>query len=66
MKILPAVGLCAACKHVHLVKSAKGSYFVMCQRAKTDPHFVKYPVLPLFYCPGFEPAEQQPEGQEQA
>lgn len=67
MKLAPTIGLCAACKHVHLVKSAKGSYFVMCRRAKIDPRFSKYPVLPVFYCPGFEQIEQdQPESQEES
>ena len=61
MKLSPSVGLCAACKHVHLVKSAKGSYFVMCNLAKTDPRFSKYPVLPVFHCPGYQPADPQVE-----
>jgi hypothetical protein len=47
-----------------VVKSAKGSYFVMCRRAKTDPRFSKYPVLPVLYCPGFEQLDQdQPENE---
>ncbi len=57
MNISPLVGLCAVCKHVHIIKSAKGSFFLMCHMAKTDPRFEKYPVLPVLQCAGFEQAE---------
>ena len=61
MKLSPSVGLCATCKYVHVVKSARGSYFVLCNLAKTDPRFSKYPVLPVFQCLGYEQADQQVE-----
>lgn len=51
----PFIGLCAACQHVKPVHSAKGSLFVLCNYAKTDPRFPKYPQLPVFYCPAFQP-----------
>jgi hypothetical protein len=57
MKISPIVGLCATCKYVHLLKSAKGSFFLRCNLAKTDPRFQKYPVLPVLQCAGFERVE---------
>jgi hypothetical protein len=66
MKLSPSIGLCATCKHVHLVKSAKGSYFVMCNLAKTDPRFSKYPVLPVYYCPGYKSADPQVEADRSA
>jgi len=49
------VGLCALCQQVKIIKSAKGSTFLMCKRAKTDSRFVKYPQLPVLACIGFEP-----------
>jgi hypothetical protein len=54
MNISPLVGLCAVCKHVHIIKSAKGSFFLMCHLAKTDPRVEKYPVLPVLQCSGYE------------
>jgi hypothetical protein len=57
MKISPLVGLCAACRHVKVVKSAKGSSFILCGLAQTDRRFEKYPPLPVLQCPGFEPAD---------
>lgn len=64
MQIPPHVGLCAACRHVKVIQSAKGSFFLMCERAKTDSRFNKYPVLPVLRCPGFEPHPEEP-GQQQ-
>jgi hypothetical protein len=49
-----AAGMCPACKHVRAVESAKGSCFLLCLRAKSDPRFPKYPPQPLFTCRGFE------------
>ena len=57
MKISPVVGFCATCKHVHIVKSAKGSFFLMCHLAKTDSRFEKYPALPVLQCSGYEQVE---------
>lgn len=66
MKISPVVGLCATCQYVHLVKSAKGSFFLMCNLAKTDPRFQKYPVLPVLQCAGFERVEPDQEPTEES
>ncbi|MBI1354809.1 MAG: hypothetical protein GC160_10710 [Acidobacteria bacterium] len=54
------MGLCAACAHVAVTRSAKGSTFYRCRRAKTDPAYAKYPPLPVLRCPGFEP-QRPPE-----
>jgi hypothetical protein len=54
MQLSPYIGLCAACRHVKVIQSAKGSFFIMCGRAKTDPNFSKYPVLPVMRCAGYE------------
>ena len=56
MQISPLVGLCAACQHVKVIKSAKGSFFILCRLAQTDPRFEKYPPLPVLRCLGFKQA----------
>lgn len=54
MTVSRLVGLCAICQHHRVIKSTKGSTFYMCERAKTDKRFAKYPPLPVVICPGFE------------
>lgn len=51
---LRRTGLCATCARARRIVSAKGSVFYMCQRASTDPRFLKYPRLPVLSCPGHE------------
>ena len=46
-------GLCATCVHVRRVESAKGSVFVLCSLSGTDPHYPKYPRLPVLSCRGY-------------
>jgi hypothetical protein len=48
------IGLCARCRHGRTIESARGSTFTLCQKAKTDPAFPKYPRLPVVRCRGFE------------
>ena len=55
MQISPKVGLCAGCRYVHVIQSARGSFFLMCKLAKTNPNFPKYPELPVIQCAGFQP-----------
>ncbi len=43
------VGLCATCRFVKKVESAKGSTFYRC----TEPSLPKYPNLPVVVCPGY-------------
>jgi ribosomal protein L36 len=50
-----AQGLCEQCLHVRRVVSGKGSVFVLCERAKRDAAYPKYPRLPVLACAGFEP-----------
>lgn len=47
-------GLCDTCLHARVITSDKGSVFVMCARAATDPKFRKYPPLPVRACEGYE------------
>jgi hypothetical protein len=49
---------------VNIIKSAKGSFFLMCDLAKTDPRFEKYPVLPVLQCSGYEQVELEQESDE--
>jgi hypothetical protein len=51
---LPKAGLCVVCYYHKVVISAKGSLFVLCQLAKSDSQFTKYPHLPVLSCPGFK------------
>lgn len=48
------VGLCAHCVHVTLIRSDRGSIFYLCKLAASDPHFPKYPRLPVLVCSGYE------------
>lgn len=52
---VPAVGLCASCANVRVVRSGKGSTFFLCELSKTDPAFPKYPRLPVLRCRGYTP-----------
>jgi hypothetical protein len=52
------IGLCAACRHAHVVRSSHGSTFYRCQLAETDPRFSKYPRLPVLRCAGYEPVDK--------
>jgi len=48
-------GLCGTCRHARVIMSDKGSRFLMCERAKTDPRYRRYPPLPVLSCQGYEP-----------
>jgi hypothetical protein len=50
-----SIGLCAQCRHVERIISARGSTFYLCRLSATDPRFPKYPVLPVLACEGYEP-----------
>lgn len=54
----PKIGLCEQCRHSSIVKSAKESVFYLCELAKTDDRFPKYPRLPVLSCTGFEQRAQ--------
>ncbi len=51
-----ADSLCHRCVHLRLVRSGKGSVFLLCQQ----PTVGKYPPQPVRACPGFVPGAQQP------
>jgi len=47
-------GLCPVCRHVKLLRSDRGSTFLLCQRSKQDPAYPRYPPQPRMVCAGFE------------
>ena len=49
-------GLCAHCAHGRIVPGGR-SVFHLCERSFTDPRYGKYPMLPLWSCPGYEQRE---------
>jgi hypothetical protein len=51
-----AWGLCATCLHHVVITSDRGSRFVRCGRARVDPRFPRYPVVPVRRCDGYEAA----------
>ncbi|MBO9533280.1 MAG: hypothetical protein J7513_09940 [Solirubrobacteraceae bacterium] len=57
----PGAGWCAACAHLRVIRSGRGSVFVMCERGlRKEAGFVKYPRLPVTSCSGYEaPADSQ-------
>ncbi len=54
-------GLCDNCKHVQVIKSAKGSVFHLCMYSKIDSRFSKYPRLPVFGCPAYQTNDEAGE-----
>jgi hypothetical protein len=54
-------GLCERCQHAHVVRNDRGSRFILCRLAASDPRFPKYPRLPVRQCAGFTPTARNPE-----
>ena len=50
----PPPGLCGACRHSRVIRTARGSIFRLCERSSTDHRFPRYPNLPVLECAGFE------------
>ena len=55
-----AAGLCDRCRHRRIVRSDRGSRFVLCERSREDRRFPRYPRLPVADCPGFEQEMHDP------
>jgi hypothetical protein len=53
---LGRVGLCAACRFAEVIDSSRGSTFYRCTLSDTDPAFLRYPILPVRRCVGYQPA----------
>jgi len=48
-------GLCAGCAHKRIVRSRRGSAFLLCGLSRTDPRYPRYPRLPVLACDGYRP-----------
>jgi len=48
-------GECGTCRQAQVVRSSRGAVFFLCRRSRHDPSFPKYPALPRWGCPGFDP-----------
>lgn len=49
-------GQCGTCRQAQVVPSDRGTEFYLCRRARTDRRFPKYPPLPRWHCPGYDPS----------
>ncbi|MBY0508477.1 MAG: hypothetical protein K2X03_31490 [Bryobacteraceae bacterium] len=49
-------GLCETCQWVRLIRSDRGSEFLLCRYASEDPRYPKYPRLPVLVCAAFREA----------
>jgi hypothetical protein len=47
------MNLCDSCEHCRVIRSDRGSVFLLCELSFTDPAFRKYPSLPVVRCPGY-------------
>lgn len=54
--VLAHAGLCARCVHALVRPTHRGTTYLRCARAATDPTFPRYPRLPVLSCAGYEPA----------
>ena len=48
--------LCDTCTYCKVIRSDRGSVFMLCRRGLTDSAWPKYPRLPVLRCAGFESA----------
>lgn len=48
-------GLCSDCRHARVIRSDRGSVFILCQLSASNPGFPKYPRLPVLTCSGYSP-----------
>ena len=56
------IGLCASCRFRRDVRSARGSWFLLCRRSSLEPGFPRYPSLPVLRCAGYEPRGVDDDG----
>jgi hypothetical protein len=54
----PDPGLCRDCRYSRRIESDRGSIFFRCELSLQDPHFPKYPRLPVLTCSGYRPREE--------
>jgi len=51
------ISLCQSCANVRRVVSGTGSVFWLCELARSDKQFAKYPPQPVVCCSGFTASE---------
>jgi hypothetical protein len=54
------IGLCFDCVNARRIESDRGATFYLCELAKVDPSFRKYPALPVLVCRGFTSKAETP------
>lgn len=59
---MTSASLCETCASLRRIRSSTGSVFLLCQKAKLDPRFAKYPPQPIRACPGYAPGDAQDSG----
>lgn len=47
-------GLCARCAHARVLRTRRGTTYLLCRRSHSDPSFARYPKLPVLSCPGYK------------
>jgi hypothetical protein len=47
-------GLCGSCRHALVRPTRRGTVYLRCGRAATDPRYPKYPPLPVRRCDGHD------------
>lgn len=57
--VSPSEGLCATCRSARMIRSARGTTFVLCTMSERDAVFSKYPRLPVTYCDGYATTEME-------
>jgi hypothetical protein len=57
-------GLCGVCAHSRHIAGKRNSRFWLCERSRADARYSRYPRLPVFECPGFEPKPAADRGPE--
>lgn len=54
----PRIGSCARCEWIRVQQTNRGSVFYRCARADEDETYLRYPLLPVRGCRGFEPVSE--------
>lgn len=57
-------GLCGHCRHCRLVDSGR-AVFYLCERARDDRRYPKYPPIPVRACPGYDARHPSGDGPEE-
>jgi hypothetical protein len=53
--------LCETCQNTRIVRTAR-SRFLLCELSVTDAAYPKYPPQPIIRCDGFQPRDEDKQG----